>query len=140
MTYNDKRYRPVERILVVEDDLAVREMLKQLLSRRGYDVLAVASAEEALSTLENRHVEVDFMISDVIMAGMNGIDLAVRILTWHPTVGVLLLSGYTSESFDACRAIDAGALFVEKPVSGQRLLEAIDEVRARARRPARVSA
>jgi two-component system cell cycle sensor histidine kinase/response regulator CckA len=109
-------------ILVVEDEPSVRDMTTQLFERAGYDVLAVADATEAMTTA--RSVEaVDVLVTDVVMPGMSGIELAEQMMDRYPRLGVVLLSGYTAETLDLERITARGATFVPKPVTSNQLLE-----------------
>jgi len=116
-------------ILVVEDEPAVREMTTRLLERAGYRVVAVADGPEALAAEAAMTEAIDVLVSDVIMPSMSGIALAERMSERHPDMGIVLLSGYTSETLDLERATAAGATFLPKPVSGAHLLEAIRSAR-----------
>jgi CheY-like chemotaxis protein len=123
---------PVESgtILVVEDDAAVRDMTTRALARAGFRVIAVGEAQEALAALARRDVTIDVLVSDVVMPGMSGIELAEEIRERDPHVGVVLLSGYTAETLNLERVTSRGARFVSKPVSSAELLQAIQDVRA----------
>lgn len=74
---------------------------------------------------------IDVLVTDVVMPGMSGIDLAERVLDQFPAAGVVLLSGYTAETLDLDRAVSRGALFLSKPVSSNDLLDAIRRSRER---------
>jgi PAS domain S-box-containing protein len=121
-------------ILVVEDEAAVREMTTMLLERAGHRVIAVDSAGEALARLADGRDPIDLLVSDVIMPGMSGVELAERALDEHPGLGVVLLSGYTAETLGLERITSRGASFVPKPVTSRQLLEAVQTAFGR-RRP-----
>ncbi len=109
-------------ILVVEDEPSVRNMTTQLFQRAGYDVLAVGDATEAMTTA--RLVDdIDVLVTDVVMPGMSGIELAEQMMDRYPHLGVVLLSGYTAETLDLERVTARGATFVPKPVTSNQLLE-----------------
>ncbi|HEX5590961.1 MAG TPA: ATP-binding protein [Candidatus Limnocylindrales bacterium] len=112
-------------VLVVEDEPSVRDMTSRHLRRAGYRVIAVGDGEEALREVERLSEPVDVLVSDVIMPAMSGIDLADRILERYPTVGIVLLSGYTAETLDLERVTERGATFLPKPVTAAELLHAI---------------
>jgi PAS domain S-box-containing protein len=119
-------------VLVVEDEPSVREVTARLLTRAGFRVTAVGTPREALERLAGMADRLDVLVSDVVMPGMSGIQLAQRVLDRHPGVGVVLLSGYTPETLDL-EAIQArGARFAPKPVTSQRLLATIADARAAA--------
>jgi two-component system cell cycle sensor histidine kinase/response regulator CckA len=118
-------------ILLVEDEPFVRDMTTQLLERSGYRVTAVSDAARALEEIDAGERPPDALVTDVVMPGTSGIELAELILERHPEAGIVLLSGYTAETLDLERLIRQGAVFVSKPVSTSELLRAIDRVTRR---------
>jgi PAS domain S-box-containing protein len=112
-------------ILVVEDDPAVRDMTVQLLRRAGFEVRSVADGTAALAEIASASEPFDVLVTDVIMPNMSGIELAQLVHEQNPSVGIILLSGYTAETLDLGRATDHGAIFVAKPVTSSQLLDAI---------------
>ena len=124
-------------ILLVEDEPAVRIVITKLLEQAGYAVVAVADGAGALDALRLGE-PIDVLVTDVLMPNMSGIELAERVMDQLPSVGVVLLSGYTAEALDIGRVTVRGARHVPKPVSSNALLEAIHEsasLRQAARRP-----
>ena len=107
-------------ILVVEDESAVREMTSVVLRRAGYDVTAVNDGAEALQRLAAATVPIDVLVTDVVMPGMSGIELAEQVIVRIPNAGIVLLSGYNPETLDLDRVVRRGALFLSKPVSLER--------------------
>jgi signal transduction histidine kinase len=114
----------VGRVLVVDDDPAVRFVTARLLARAGYDVREAAKGAHAL--LIARQAEpFDVLVSDVVMPNMSGIELAGQMMDEFPTMGVVLLSGYTLETAELERVTRRGATFALKPVSTDQLLRAV---------------
>ncbi len=113
------------RILVVEDDPAVRHMTTALLERAGYDVTAVGDGTRAIATAEGLEDEIDVLVTDVVMSGMSGIEVAELMMARSRGIGVVLLSGYTDETMDLARLAGDGAIFVGKPVTSAQLLDAV---------------
>jgi two-component system cell cycle sensor histidine kinase/response regulator CckA len=113
-------------VMIVEDDPAIRYMTAKLLTRAGYDVLAVASGSEAITTAQLSG-PIDVLITDVVMPAMSGIDLAEQMMDRYPPIGVVLLSGYVEETLDLERARSRGATFVAKPLSSTQLLRTVGE-------------
>jgi PAS domain S-box-containing protein len=115
----------VGRILVVEDQVEIREMTALLLGRAGFDVITAADADEALiaAALPGG---VDVLVSDVVMPGISGITLAEMMMERYPAIGVILLSGYAPNHADLERVTAAGAVFLAKPVSSEQLLRAVN--------------
>jgi PAS domain S-box-containing protein len=114
-------------VLVVEDEAAVRDMTIQVLKRAGWTVVAVASGNEALTLVDTRAQPFDAIVSDVVMPGMSGIELAERALDRDPAMRIVLLSGYTAETLDLERVMEQGVRFVSKPLSSRQLLAALAE-------------
>ena len=113
-------------VLVVEDEPAVRDVTVKVLRRAGWEVVAVTSGTEALTLVDTRAQPFDAVLSDVVMPGISGIELAGRILDRLPGTRVVLLSGYTAETLDLERVIERGVRFVTKPASSRALLAALE--------------
>jgi two-component system cell cycle sensor histidine kinase/response regulator CckA len=114
----------VGRVLVVEDEPAVRDMTTQLLERAGFDVLAVVDGVEALS-IARLAQPIEVLVTDVVMPNLSGIELAEQMMDRYPLMGVVLLSGYTAETLDIDRVTARGATFVPKPVTSSQLLQTV---------------
>lgn len=112
-------------ILVAEDDAQLREMVKVVLQRAGYEVLSVANGDEALALVDADERRIDLLVTDVLMPGMTGKQLADRLLERSPTTAVLFMSGYTENSIVHHGILDPGVNFVAKPITPGRLLAAI---------------
>ncbi len=114
-------------VLVVEDEPAVRDMTIQVLRRAGWTVVAVASGDEALALVDSRAQPFDAMVSDVVMPGISGIELASRVLDRQPGMRIVLLSGYTAETLDLERVVKRGVRFAAKPVTSRQLVAALSD-------------
>jgi len=121
------------RLLVVEDEGAVRELTTRVLERAGYRVTVVDDGLQARAALEESGAVFDAVVSDVVMPGLLGTALAEWLFVNRPGVGVVLLSGYTAESLDLEGALAHGARFVPKPFSPEALLTAVAGALARRR-------
>ena len=111
-------------ILVAEDDPAVREFTRRCLESAGYTVFAAAGAEEAISASEHWMSSIDVLVSDIVMPGMHGRELVIRIRSARPGIGVVLMSGYTDDPLGI--ATDLGAVeFLNKPFTGDALIRAV---------------
>ncbi len=117
-------------VLVVEDEPVVRATTTQMLSRSGYQVIAVANGAEAMARLAGPDDSIDVLVTDVIMPAMSGIELAEWTMDRNPRIGVVLLSGYTAETLDIERVASRGATFVPKPVTSGQLVVAIQQAQA----------
>lgn len=83
----------------MEDDDAVRKLVRDVLTNLGYSVLDYSEPSSALSLCEGCLNRIGLLMTDLIMPGMNGRELATRIVAAHPETGVLYMSGYAEESF-----------------------------------------
>jgi two-component system, cell cycle sensor histidine kinase and response regulator CckA len=117
-----------ETILLVEDEAAVRHLAARVLQRRGYRVLACADAGEAVAAATERDGQIDLLLTDVVMPGMNGRVLAERLREVWPGLKVLLTSGYSEEMAER-RALPAGDTdFIAKPYSTEALARRVREI------------
>ena len=112
-------------VMVVEDESAVRDMTSVVLQRAGYEVTPVSDGAEALERIAASATPIDVLVTDVVMPGMSGIDLAERVIDRIPTAGIVLLSGYNAETLDLDRVVRRGAVFLSKPVTSTDLLDAV---------------
>jgi signal transduction histidine kinase/CheY-like chemotaxis protein len=127
---------PVERrsgtIMVVEDEEAVREMTTRLLERAGYRVVAVPDGVAALTQIAEGDIDIDVLVTDVVLPRMSGVKLAERMIRQVPRVGLVLVSGYLAETLDLSIVIARGARFVSKPIASREFLAVVDEAMAAA--------
>ncbi|GAB4112662.1 MAG: hypothetical protein Kow001_14410 [Acidobacteriota bacterium] len=106
-----------EHVLVVEDDGALRLLLKRMLTRLGYRVTVAANGGEALLLMEERGLEPDLLMTDVVMPGMSGALLAERLQRFRPGLRVLYMSGYTGDTVVHHTGMEPGTPFLQKPFS-----------------------
>jgi signal transduction histidine kinase len=111
-----------ESVLLVEDEDAVRDLAKRILTEAGYWVTAMSRGADALRLLEDPRQEFDILISDVVMPGMRGVELARRAEELRPGLPVLMTSGYTTPLDEEDRVAMAEAPLLEKPFSRRDLL------------------
>ncbi|MES2201290.1 MAG: ATP-binding protein, partial [candidate division FCPU426 bacterium] len=114
-------------LLLVEDDEQVRKLLTEVLTRRGYKVLQAGGGGEALEILKHRKSELSLMISDMMMPGLGGRDLAREATVLAPGMPILLVSGYT-EPMDFAQEFGPGAHFMPKPLAPDALLAKVAEI------------
>ena len=115
-------------MLVVEDEELVRSLVRTTLSRRGYRVLDAADGEEALRVSQGHAGPIHLVVTDVVMPGMSGDELAVKLKSVRPETKVLLTSGYPDRVAVHRDAIQARANFLEKPFMPEELLRKVREV------------
>ncbi|PIY20275.1 MAG: hybrid sensor histidine kinase/response regulator, partial [Deltaproteobacteria bacterium CG_4_10_14_3_um_filter_60_8] len=120
--------RGVETLLVVEDEGAVRNLAARVLTAAGYQVLTAVNGEEALVLLEDRQGPVHLLLTDVVMPGMGGRELAARLATNWPDLKVLFMSGYTNNAIVHHGVLDEGTQFIGKPFSVMELTRKVREV------------
>ena len=104
-----------ETILVVEDEPVLRQLAKRLLESAGYEVLVAVNGEDALAVLARYKGPVHLLLTDVIMPGMSGRDLAEQVLVGHPEIKVLYTSGYTDEAIVHHGVLNEGTHLLNKP-------------------------
>jgi two-component system cell cycle sensor histidine kinase/response regulator CckA len=113
------------RILFVEDEDAVRGVAAKLLRARGYEVIEAASGEEALELAESHAGEIDLMISDVVMPGMQGPDLLKHARQYLGSAPVMFISGYAESEFSDLLEGEANISFLPKPIDIKTLAERV---------------
>jgi CheY-like chemotaxis protein len=116
-----------ETILLVEDEPALRTLTRRVLSSVGYTVLEAGSGDEALAVLAAFDGPVHLMFTDVVMPGMNGRDLARRVVAARPEIKVLYASGYTDDAIFRHGVLDDGSRFISKPYAPAELRRKIRE-------------
>jgi PAS domain S-box-containing protein len=120
--------RGTETVLVVEDQPEVRRLTLAMLESQGYRLLEAANGTEALS-LSGRHPEpIHLLITDVVMPGMTGKELATRLLALRPSLKTLYTSGYTANAIAHEGVLDPGVAYLPKPFSRAQLAAKVREV------------
>ncbi len=122
-----------ETVLVVEDEEVVRSLVQRVLSGAGYEVLVACTGAEALEIEREHKGEIHVLVTDVVMPGMNGRELADRVSAQRPKIHVLFTSGYTDDVLAQRGALRPGSRFLAKPYMAEALLQ---EVRATIDSPA----
>ena len=118
-----------ETILVVEDEEEVRKLTARILRKQGYNVLEASQGKEAFSLCEEQEGPIHLMVTDVLMPGLTGAELAKRFTQLYPEMKVLYMSGYTSDRFAIGHGnLEKGLEFIQKPFSIDRLAKKIREV------------
>jgi two-component system, cell cycle sensor histidine kinase and response regulator CckA len=117
-----------ETILLVEDDEGVRGMALEILEHLGYTVMSAANGGEAFMLVEKCGGPIDLLMTDVVMPGMNGRELAERLLGLKPGMRVLFTSGYTENVIVHHGVVDENLNFIGKPYSLNALAKKIREV------------
>jgi two-component system, cell cycle sensor histidine kinase and response regulator CckA len=116
------------RVLLVDDDDAVRTLVARVLRGAGYDVVAATSAVEAMELLDSSTSAVDVLVTDVMMPGMSGDRFADKLCARFPDAGVVLMSGFPEASLPADLVHQQRERFLEKPFTPTHLLSAVREL------------
>jgi two-component system cell cycle sensor histidine kinase/response regulator CckA len=146
-TAKPTRISPVRRgsgaVLLAEDDPAVRLFARRSLESAGYTVFAASGAEDAIKTSEGWNAPIDVLVTDIVMPGMHGHDLALVIRKARPDIGIVLMSGYTDHVLGRGTALGE-VEFLNKPFTIAALTNAVgraaDSAHRAAATPERIAA
>jgi len=116
-----------EGVLLVEDDPALLMLGREVLTELGYRVFAAPTGLEALRLMDEERPEIQILVTDVVMPGMNGRELAERVTAGRPELPVLFISGYTRDSVLREEIADAEIEFLEKPYTAMVLARRVRE-------------
>jgi PAS domain S-box-containing protein len=117
-----------ETVLLVEDEPDLRELTRTVLSAKGYTVVEARNAEEAERLAESNGAKIHLLLTDVIMPGISGRELAKRILARQPSMRVLYMSGYTYNVIAQGGTLERGVSFLQKPFTPSALVEKVRDV------------
>ena len=117
-----------ERILLVEDEPAVLELMRRTLESYGYTVLHASTPERALRAMQEGDARVDLLLTDVVMPGINGRELATHLRALDPALRVLFMSGYSSDVVAEHGLLPAEVSLITKPFSPTALAARVREV------------
>ena len=120
-----------ETVLIAEDDRAVREVVAATLEQRGYRVLRAPDAKTALEQARRHAGGVDLLLTDIVMPGMTGRELAQTLTAERPGLRVLYMSGYTDDTVVRHGVLEEGMPFLQKPFTADALTLKVREVLSR---------
>jgi two-component system, cell cycle sensor histidine kinase and response regulator CckA len=123
-----KRLTGTETVLLAEDDDMLRPLAKELLAKLGYTVLEAANADQALELARKYDGPIQLLLSDVVMPGPSGRELARRLAVTRPDTKVLYVSGYTDDAIVHHGMLEAGLNFLQKPFTPQTLARKVRDV------------
>jgi PAS domain S-box-containing protein len=122
-------------VLVVEDEDAIRRILLETLGECGYTVLTAGGAQEAMALVESAKVKIDLLITDVVMPGWSGAELANRFQAARPGAAVLMISGHTGKMLTGHGVTPPDVNLLIKPFSSQTLAQTVRKVLGQSGRP-----
>jgi CheY-like chemotaxis protein len=120
-----------QQILVVEDDPQVRAVARRALQSAGYAVYEAITGLAAINFMAAHPREIDLVVSDVVMPGMNGRELADQLQGTHPDLPILFVSGYPGAEIERRGLFVEGAAFIPKPFAPDALIRAVNEALTR---------
>lgn len=120
-------------ILLVEDEASLRKLTRTTLTQAGYRVLEAGDAAEAMQIAASSSSRIDLLLTDVIMPGMSGGDLAKKLSPQHPQMHILFMSGYTDGAIEVQGDLKPGLVVLRKPFTRDTLLSAVEEALLHAR-------
>jgi CheY-like chemotaxis protein len=121
-------FRGSETVLVVEDELAVRDLACRILRGRDYTIFSAANGRDAVEFAQKYEGRIHMVLTDVVMPGMSGRDLVDQLKSTRPEIKALYFSGYTDNAILHRGILDPGAAFLQKPFSVESLLHKVREV------------
>jgi CheY-like chemotaxis protein len=116
-----------ETLLLAEDEPAVLDMARRMLEGLGYRVLAASTPDEAIRLAGEHAGKIHLLITDVVMPGMNGLDLAKNLVSLYPGIRCLFMSGYAGNALTPHGVLDEEAHYIQKPLSIQALATKVRE-------------
>ena len=117
-----------ETIIIVEDDILVLNVCETILSQLGYNILTAGGSVEAIDLVGKYQGDIHLLLSDVVMPGMNGRDMAKKITKIRPGIKILFMSGYTSDGIVHQGILYKGLNFIKKPFTLDRLARKVREI------------
>jgi two-component system cell cycle sensor histidine kinase/response regulator CckA len=116
-----------ETILVVEDEVQVRELVQEILQAEGYTVLTAADGDEGIHLCTAYDGPIDLLLTDVVMPNMSGPEMAQHILSMYPAIKVVYMSGYASDAMGDQGVLIPGTAFLQKPFTPDILIRKVRE-------------
>ena len=113
------------RILLAEDDESLRNFLARALERAGYEVTACADGDEAAARLDE---DVDLLLTDIVMPGLDGIELARLAAVRHPGLRIMFITGFAAVALSAQDAAPAGAKVLSKPIHLREIVAEVERM------------
>ena len=122
-------------VLVVDDEEDLRDIMRRMLERRGFDTLVAGDSEEAIATCRDHQGDIDVLVTDLGLPGASGGDLSRTAIALRPDMGVVYVSGLPKDIAVTKGLIADDALLVKKPFTSELLIEALRLVIAQREAP-----
>ena len=116
------------KILLVEDEIAILDMISSLLEKEKHIVFKAANADEALRIFNKEQGKIDLLFSDSVMPGMSGLELAGKLKGLNPKIKVIISSGYIDDKAGIDKVQGSGYHYLSKPYGIDRLFSTLSEV------------
>jgi CheY-like chemotaxis protein len=117
--------RGTETVLVVDDQAEIRQLIRKVLEREGYLVLEAATGAEAIRVAERWEAAIELLLTDVMMPGMRGPEVASAVSALHPSIEVLFMSGYTDGTSLPAEVATGPVAFLAKPFKPSELSDRV---------------
>jgi CheY-like chemotaxis protein len=122
-------------VLVVDDEEDLRDIMRRMLERRGFDTLVAGDSEQAIATCRDHQGDIDVLVTDLGLPGASGGDLSRTAIALRPDMGVVYVSGLPKDIAVTKGLIGDDALLVKKPFTSELLIEALRVVIAQRAAP-----
>jgi CheY-like chemotaxis protein len=120
--------RGAESILIAEDEVELRELMRRALSRQGYAVLTAPDGAAALELAARHAGSIDLLVTDVVMPHLSGSELAQQLTLQRPGLRTIFISGYSDEAIERHGVLAPDSVFLQKPVSPDALSRAVRDL------------
>ena len=117
-----------ETVLLTEDEQDVREIARQFLESGGYRVIEAKNGAEAIRLAAEHRGQIQLLVTDMVMPGMTGQELALRLQTEHPGLNVVFMSGYSEHAATEMANADPSVRLLTKPFSRAAILRTVAEI------------
>lgn len=128
-------FRDIKIAMVVDDETAIRGLVKAILSTSGFQVMEARNGKEALGLIQKSDRHVDVVVTDIRMPEIDGVTLAGLVMKSFPNIPVVLMSGYSERGIGSLESPDRRWMFVQKPFLPQTLIGAVHTVLESSHRP-----
>ncbi|MBE7467429.1 MAG: response regulator [Planctomycetes bacterium] len=118
-------------ILVAEDEQAIRDLIREILTVRGYTVLTASDGEEAFRLAQTHSGTIDLLMADVVMPKLSGKDLAARVVALRPEIQTLYMSGFSDDTLTNRGVLSGDVEFIEKPFTLDTLTDRVKSILAK---------